>query len=107
MPKATHRVPREEVEKLTDIVNIGPSIAGDFVRIGVNCPQDLIGRDPWKLYQKLVTQTKTFHDPCVLDTFIAAVDFMNGNPPQTWWSYTQLRKESYTEQIDRLRKYGR
>ena len=28
------------------------------------------------------------HDPCVLDTFLAAKDFMTGGPAQPWWHFT-------------------
>jgi hypothetical protein len=32
------------------------------------------------------------HDPCLLDTFIAAVRFMEGEPKKLWWKYTAERK---------------
>ncbi|MCK7491764.1 MAG: helix-hairpin-helix domain-containing protein [Comamonadaceae bacterium] len=31
----------------------------------------------------------------MLDTFIAAVDFMRGADPRPWWSYTAERKLRY------------
>ena len=31
-------------------------------------------------------------DPCVLDTFMAATDFMRGAPAAPWWHYTPQRK---------------
>jgi hypothetical protein len=33
----------------------------------------------------------------VLDTFMAATDFMRGGPPARWWSYTAQRKAVYGE----------
>ena len=33
------------------------------------------------------------HDPCVLDTFMAAHDFMNGGFAQPWWHFTEQRKK--------------
>ncbi|MCL4152334.1 UNVERIFIED_CONTAM: hypothetical protein GTU68_040309 [Idotea baltica] len=39
------------------------------------------------------------HDPCVLDVLIAAVDYMNGNPPQKWWAYTAERKKKYNDKL--------
>jgi hypothetical protein len=47
------------------------------------------------LYQKLNAATGTRHDPCVLDTFMAAVDFMNGAAAAPWWNYTAQRKALY------------
>jgi hypothetical protein len=43
------------------------------------------------LYQKLNAATGTRNDPCVLDTFMAAVDFMNGAAAAPWWAYTAQR----------------
>ena len=34
-------------------------------------------------------------DPCVLDTFMAATDFMRGAAAAPWWSYTAQRKLLY------------
>jgi Pathogenicity locus len=31
-------------------------------------------------------------DPCLLDTFIAAVRYMAGEPKKPWWKYTAERK---------------
>jgi hypothetical protein len=31
----------------------------------------------------------------VLDTFIAACEFMRGAPPTPWWHYTAQRKRRY------------
>jgi hypothetical protein len=38
--------------------------------------------------------TKRRHDPCLLDTFIAAVRFMGGEPARPWWAYTAGRKRA-------------
>ncbi len=84
-----------EVKRFEDIPNIGPRIARDFELIGITTPQDLKGRNAHKLYQKLCTVTGVRHDPCVLDTFMAAVDFMDGAPARPWWKYTKTRKEKY------------
>jgi hypothetical protein len=80
---------------LEAIPNIGKSVANDLRSIGIPKPQDLIGRDPHALYQALCKRTRSRQDPCVLDTFIAAVRFMEGAPPQPWWRYTAERKRRY------------
>ena len=35
------------------------------------------------------------HDPCLLDTFNAAVDFANGGPARPWWEYSRERLGSH------------
>jgi hypothetical protein len=83
---------RVAFSKLEQLPNVGPAIAADFRLLGVTQPQDLIGRDPYALYDELCRLTKQWHDPCLLDTFIAAVRFMSGEPAKPWWAYTRERK---------------
>jgi hypothetical protein len=91
-PKATYA---EACIVLEDLPNIGPSIAADLRLIGIHTPHELKGRDAFVLYQKLNAATGTRHDPCVLDTFMAAVDFMSGAAAAPWWAYTAQRKALY------------
>lgn len=91
--KAKHA---NEAKQLQDIPNIGPAIEADLLLLGVKRPSDLKNKNPFALYQKLEKLTGTHHDPCVLDTFMAIVDFMNGAPPHPWFHYTSERKKTYT-----------
>ena len=77
---------------LEQLPNIGPSLAADLRLIGIERPADLRGKDAFVLYQKLCAATGQRQDPCVLDTFMAATDFMRGAPPAPWWHYTPQRK---------------
>ena len=77
---------------LTDIPNIGKSIAGDLRGLGVNTPADVAAMDPIAMYEALRTPMGARHDPCVLDTFLAAKDFMNGGPAQTFTFDMKLKK---------------
>jgi Pathogenicity locus len=79
-------------ETLEQLPNIGPALAADLRRIGIRTPRELNGRDAFVLYQQLNAATGTRNDPCVLDTFMAAVDFMNGAAAAPWWAYTAQRK---------------
>ena len=81
-----------ECEQLEQLPNIGPSIAADLRLIGVRSPQELAHRDALQLYQDLCRATGRRQDPCVLDTFMAACDFMRGAPARPWWDYTAQRK---------------
>jgi hypothetical protein len=83
---------RSEFTKLEQLPNVGPAIAADLKLLGVARPQDLLGRDPYALYDDLCRVTRQRHDPCVLDTFIAAVRFMGGETARPWWAYTAERK---------------
>jgi hypothetical protein len=80
---------------LEAIPNVGVSIARDLRSIGIREPHDLIGRNPNSLYRALCDRTHTRQDPCVLDTFISAVRFMEGAPARPWWSYTAERKRKF------------
>jgi Pathogenicity locus len=91
-PKAAHA---GDCIVLEDLPNIGPAIAADLRLIGIHAPHELKGRDAFVLYQKLNAATGTRHDPCVLDTFMAAVDFMSGAMAAPWWAYTAQRKALY------------
>jgi hypothetical protein len=86
--------PRQTVTQLEDIPNVGPAIAGDLQRLGITSPADLLGRDPYAMYDELCRVTGVRHDPCVLDVFIAAVRFMAGGPKKPWWSFTAERKRA-------------
>jgi len=79
--------------RLEDIPNIGPSIADDLRAIDIFEPRQLVGRDPYELYRRMTEVTGEVHDPCLCDTFIAAVRFMEGGPPRPWWFYTAERKQ--------------
>ena len=85
---------RLRLTALEDLPNVGPAIAADFVRLGIRTPRELVGRDPYALYDELNRVTGACHDPCLLDTFIAAVRFMDGAPAKPWWKYTAERKRA-------------
>jgi hypothetical protein len=83
------------VTRLEDLPNIGPSIASNLRRIGVNHPCDLVGQRPEELYRALGEATGVRQDPCVLDVFISAVRFAEGERARPWWHYTAERKQRY------------
>ena len=86
------KVRRDKLNQLTDLPNVGPSIAADLVLIGVRSPMDLVARDPYEMYRELSVATKSYQDPCVLDIFISITRFMAGEDPKPWWKYTAERK---------------
>jgi len=84
-----------ECERLEQLPNVGPAIAADLRLIGIERPGDLCGKDALSLYTALCRKTGQRHDPCVLDTFMAATDFMRGAPAAPWWKYTAERKATF------------
>jgi len=85
---------RESLERLTDIPNIGKAMERDLRLAGIQDPADLIGRDPYQLFEKLCEVTNSRQDLCVLDTLISAVRYMEGGPPRKWWEFTKERKKT-------------
>ena len=81
-----------EARTLEQIPNIGKSIAGDLRAIGISEPRQLIGRDPYLLYEQSNAVAGVRQDPCLIDCFISAVRFMEGGPPRVWWDFTAERK---------------
>ena len=92
MIKAPKAVSAADCKALEQLPNIGPSLAADLRLIGIREPRELRGKDAFVLYQKLCAATGQRQDPCVLDTFMAATDFMRGAPAAPWGSYTAQRK---------------
>lgn len=95
MIKAPKAATSADCLRLEQLPNIGPALAADLRLLGIQHPQELRARDPFALYQALCHHTGKRQDPCVLDTFIAAVDFVRGAPPAPWWHYTAERKRVY------------
>jgi len=83
----------EAAIRLEDIPNVGASIADDLRGIDVYEPSQLVGRDPYQLYAAVCARSGELHDPCLCDTFIAAVRFMEGGPKVPWYAYTAERKQ--------------
>src|SRR5690349_21513275 len=52
--------------RLEDIPNVGPAIAADLRQLGITMPDELLGRDPYVMYDDLCRITGVRHDPCLL-----------------------------------------
>src|SRR3954453_21040522 len=65
---------------LTGIPNAGPAIARKPPRLDVRGIEDLRGRDPDELFERLCAMDGRRHDPCLLDTFTAAGAYADGGP---------------------------
>lgn len=90
------KVDRTRLHTLTDLPNVGPAMARDFVLLGYDTPQQLVGADPQALFDALCARTGVRQDPCVLDTIMSVTRFLAGEDPQPWWIYTAERKARKT-----------
>jgi Pathogenicity locus len=86
---------RDHIKKLEDLPNIGKAGAADLRLLGFERADQLPGKDPLELYQRLCQLTGRRHDPCVLDVFIAVIAYMEGGPELPWWAHTEERKKKY------------
>ncbi len=82
--------------ELRDLVSIGPAMLRDFERLGVHSVAQLARREPKEMYEQLCELTGQRQDPCVLDTFSAAVAQARDPdlPPaqRQWWYWSRERK---------------
>jgi Pathogenicity locus len=83
---------------LKDLISVGPAMLRDFELLNVRSVAQLAKQDPQKMYEKLQRLTGTRQDPCVLDTFRAAVaQARNPRLPAQqcqWWYWSRKRKSA-------------
>ena len=97
---------RAKIVTLEDLPNVGKAVAADLRQLGIRVPVQLKHKDPYALYRALNRRTGVRHDPCLLDTFIAAVRFVEGGPAKPWWAYTAERKLALAMRATRKRSPG-
>jgi hypothetical protein len=86
------RPPRPDAE-LRALPNVGPATAADLLRLGIREPEQLKGRDPYRMYDDLCRRDGVRHDPCLIDVFISIVEFAGGAKARPWWHFTSRRKK--------------
>ena len=82
--------------QLGDLVSIGPAMLRDFEQLGIRNVAQLARQSPQRMYDRLSHVTGRRQDPCVLDTFCAAVAQAR-NPRLSvekcqWWYWSRKRK---------------
>jgi len=86
------KTPRE----LGQLVSIGPAMLRDFELLGIRSVAQLARRSPTRMYRQLCQITGARQDPCVLDSFSAAVAQARNPmlPPEQcqWWYWSRQRK---------------
>lgn len=79
-------------DELSALRNIGPAMRADLALLGVRSVAQLARLDADRLYLKLQRLTGTRHDPCVWDTFAAAIHQARTGEALPWWHSTRERK---------------
>ena len=82
--------------KLADLISIGPAMLRDFELLGIRSVAQLARQNPKRMYERLSRAMGQRQDPCVLDTFCAAVAQAK-NPRLAaekcqWWYWSKKRK---------------
>jgi Pathogenicity locus len=81
---------------LANLISIGPAMLRDFEMLGIRSVAQLAKQNPRSMYRKLQRLLGQRQDPCVLDTFRAAVaQARNPRLPVEkcqWWYWSRLRK---------------
>lgn len=88
---------RKIVSQLEELPNIGKSIGKDLRLIGVDHPQELIGKNAFQLYNLLCNKKGRRIDHCVIDVFMSVIHYMEGGESQPWWAFTEKRKQIMNE----------
>jgi hypothetical protein len=85
-----------KTRELADLISIGPAMLRDFELLGVRSVAQLARQDPHRMYEQMERATGQRQDPCVLDTFCAAVaQARNPRLPAEkcqWWWWSRDRK---------------
>ncbi len=84
-----------------ELPNIGPAMAHDFIRLGLRTLEDLEGSDAQTLYDRIGHLDGVAHDPCVLDTYTAAIHNLRTGEEQPWWEFSRRRKTGQERQKKR------
>jgi hypothetical protein len=80
-------------DELSTLANIGPAMRGDFTLLGIETIAQLAEQDADELYTRLSSLTGCLQDPCVWDTFAAAIHQAKTGEALSWWAFTPVRKE--------------
>lgn len=88
---------RAQGRQLGDLISIGPAMLRDFELLKIRSVAELARQNPKKMYERLSYVTGQRQDPCVLDTFCAAVaQARNPRLPIEecqWWYWSKKRKQ--------------
>jgi len=84
--------------RLAGLISVGSAMLRDFEMLGIRSVSQLAKQEPKRMYERLNRKTGQRQDPCVLDTFCAAVaQARNPRLPAEqcqWWYWSRKRKSA-------------
>jgi hypothetical protein len=89
----------KKADELLQLRNIGKAMRSDFALLGINSVAQLAKQEADKLYARIQTLTGTKHDPCVWDTFAAAIHQARTGEALPWWHFTKIRKQQQADGV--------
>ena len=92
---------RSRPDALREIPGVGVKIAADMREIGIERVEDLEGRDPQELYDRLCLEKGVSVDRCMLYVFRCAVYYasIDNHDPELlrWWNWKDSAGTSSTK----------
>src|SRR5262249_937794 len=95
IPRLRLGVTTTKRDELLALRNIGPAMRRDFALLGVQTVRQLARCNPERLYARLQALTGQRQDPCVLDTFAAAIHQVRTGEALPWWHFSRVRKRRH------------
>jgi nucleotidyltransferase/DNA polymerase involved in DNA repair len=80
-------------DELSQLRNIGKAMRADFELLGIRTVKQLAKCTADELYERIQNLTRTRHDPCVWDTYAAAIHQAKTGEALPWWEFTKVRKQ--------------
>jgi hypothetical protein len=80
-------------DELSQLRNIGKAMRRDFELLGIHSVKQLAGCTADELYERIQSLTGSRHDPCVWDTYAAAIHQAQTGEALPWWAFTKIRKD--------------
>jgi hypothetical protein len=82
---------------LLALKNIGPAMRRDLELLGISRVTQPARRNPDSVFRALERKTGQRQDPCVWDTFAAAIHQARTGKARPWWHNTAERKRRQAE----------
>lgn len=82
---------------LTELPNIGKSIASDLQKIGITSSSDIEKHSPLSIFEQLRQVMGKRHDPCVYYVLLSVKHFLDTGESLAWWKFTAQGKNDLRE----------
>jgi Pathogenicity locus len=91
--KVYKRTSHARDDELSQLRNIGKAMRADFELLGIGSVQELAHCEADELYQRIHDLTHMRHDPCVWDTYAAAIHQAKTGEALAWWEFSQVHRQ--------------